>query len=799
MEDILDESARLEAALEDAQKNNEEKKRAFSTMKNIMDSLNILIYVVVPETGEILFINDKMRKSFGIEGDAGIGKYCYKLFRGAECRCAFCPCSQLGGEPDKTVEWEEYVPNFERDACHPGSYIDWLDGTKGYLQYTYDTTELIRAIKQAEQSSRIKSDFLAKMSHEIRTPMNAIIGIAELVLREETTLSVRSHVSIIKQAGVNLLSIINDILDFSKIESGKLEIAVEEYTLSSLVQDIINIIRTRVSDSRLRFWVNIDSDIPNTLIGDETRIRQSVLNLLSNAVKYTENGFVSFSINGKIAPGNIVVLSIEVADSGKGIKEEDLPILFGNFVQLDAAKSKNIEGTGLGLAITRYLVEAMGGEIAVSSKYGEGSIFTITLPQKIFSAEKLASVEKAEEKNVLIYERREVCVDSILQTMADLGVRCTLVKTASDFCEKLSGGEYSFAFIAANLYKSVKETRSVIETNSRIILIADFGESTFLRDLTVLYTPIYAIPVANILNGVPDKFINGHNNSTAKFTAPSAKVLIVDDINTNLKVAEGLLLQYRIQVDLCSSGKEAIEAIKSKKYDLVFMDHKMPEMDGIETTKYIRALSAENPYYKYVPIIALTANAVSGAREMFLKNEIDDFLSKPIDTVKLNAILEKWIPEEKRGNSARENDEASIEITNTSTENIDGEGVNIINEPGKELSIEGVNVKKGVMLCGGKFEDYLEMLAVFLQDGLDKIHEIGTSLKAGNLHLYVIYVHALKSAAAVIGADELSRMAKDLEAAGNRKDMAYIQMHNDELLSALKSLTNDIGEALKTD
>jgi len=652
-------------------------------------------------------------------------------------------------------------------------------------QNILDTSaQLDEAVKKANEANNAKSEFLAKMSHEIRTPLNAIVGMAELALREDMSDAAYEHNLTIRQASTSLLSIINDILDFSKIEAGNLEIIPGEYLLSSLVHNVVSIIRTRMSDSRLRFLVNIDSNIPNALLGDEIRIRQVILNLLSNAVKYTEKGFVSFSISGKTVSKSVVVLTIEIADSGRGIKEEDIRNLFRDFVQIDIEKNKGIEGTGLGLPIARSLVDAMGGEISVSSKYGFGSTFTVTLSQQIRSSEKLASVENPKEKNVLVYERREACADSILRTMDNLGVSCALVKTVAEFYEKLSDNEYPFAFVAANLYQSVKEMYPPLETNARIALVVEFGEPIFSVDFAILHTPIYSIPVANVLNGVSDRFNASYNNSPSavRFTAPSARVLIVDDINTNLKVAEGLLLPYQMQVDLCSGGKEAIEAVKSRKYDLVFMDHRMPEMDGIEATEHIRALGVENPYFKYVPIIALTANAVSGAKEMFLENGFDDFLSKPIDTIRLDFILEKWISKEKRTCATRENNEAVA--------------AKKLDTP-KGIEIERVNVEKGILLCGGKLEDYLETLAVFLQDGFEKIDEIKMSLEAGNLPLYVTHVHALKSAAAIIGADELSGMAKDLERAGNQKDGEFIQTRNADLLSALESLTNNISKVLK--
>ncbi|MCL1992289.1 MAG: ATP-binding protein [Spirochaetes bacterium] len=534
------------------------------------------------------------------------------------------------------------------------------DKVIGLLSIGRDMTAHKRAMEAANDANKKKGEFLAHMSHEIRTPMNAISGMAELSLNSDRPDLIREYVGTIKHASASLLAIVNDILDFSKIEAGKIEIVSKEYSLASLVNDVINITKVKAADSRLRFMVNIDSRLPDALIGDDIRVRQVLLNLLSNAFKYTERGFVTFFVSGEADVGadggadgeNEIVLTFQIADTGLGIREEDMEKLFSEYAQFDLEKNRGVEGTGLGLPIVKRLLDKMGGEINVFSEYGKGSRFTVTLPQKFGSDKPLVTVKNPHEKRALAYEPREIYRNFMSSAFNSLGVPADFAASGEDLREKALAGGYPFVFMAMKKYKKHAELLEDVKKKCKVVVLSEFGHAVSDPDISVLGMPFHSIILASILNSSNQSAAVTYNQNdkfVSRFTAPDANILVVDDIVTNLKVAKGLLLPYKANVDICKNGATAVEAVKANSYDLIFMDHKMPGIDGIEATHRIRELAdASDSYFKTVPIIALTANVISGSKEMFLDNGLNDFLSKPIDTVKLEQILELWLPKEKR-------------------------------------------------------------------------------------------------------------------------------------------------------
>jgi signal transduction histidine kinase/FixJ family two-component response regulator/HPt (histidine-containing phosphotransfer) domain-containing protein len=644
----------------------------------------------------------------------------------------------------------------------------------------YFLIRLAMAKIHSDDENRAKSSFLARVSHEIRTPMNSILGMSEIIMRKNVSEEIYEYISTIRQAGTTLLSIINDILDFSRIESGRVEIESKPYSISSLINDVVNVIRIRLMDKPINFFVNVDRRIPAELIGDEVRIRQILINLLNNAVKYTQEGYIFLDIRAEPLEAGQVRLIVRVQDSGIGIRNEDRERLFSDFTRVDLENNLHVEGAGLGLSITKTLCTVMGGDIGVESEYGTGSVFTARVIQRYQSEQEAAVVKSSKTLKVLLFEERPLFAEHFLSAMNNLEVTTERSPTIDDFIASLSGDSYGkrydYAFVSSRYAdRSIPAWRQAM-SKIKLIIMIEIGDISGYRNVGSIHLPVYSTILANLLNGEVNV-----NHSLYDFririTAPDARALIVDDIATNLRVAAELMAPYGLKIDTCLSGARAIEMVKHNKYDIIFMDHMMPEMDGIATTRAIRAMGDSDPYYRRLPVIMLTANAVFGQREMFLQNGIDDFLPKPIEVRHLNDILEKWIPKVKQKKSS------SPVLWD-------------FEEDRSLLSINGVNAQTGLRNAGDSLKAYKKVLAVFIADADERIPRIEATLSEGNLGLYTTLVHAIKGASRSIGADYIGELAAELEEAGHAENMVIIREKTGIFLEKLQILRDSIADTL---
>jgi CheY-like chemotaxis protein len=430
----------------------------------------------------------------------------------------------------------------------------------------------------------------------------------------------------------------------------------------------------------------------------------------------------------------------------------------------------------------------MGGDITLESVYGKGSVFTAELPQKVRNNTVIAQVENPELKPVLLYERRVIYGESVFYTLQNLGVSVAVVEPEK-IREELLAEKWAYIFVSPDAGEWVLNFIRENKLKAIMVLLAKLEEMAIYKYTPKIMIPTYAAPVANILNGVMEN--KPHENTDMRFTAKGAKVLVVDDINTNLIVARGFLEAYQMEVHTCNSGKKAVKLVRENRYDMIFLDHMMPEMDGIETAALIRAMDGD--YYRNVPIIALTANAVVGMRDMFLEKNFNDFISKPIGLRQLDEMLLKWIPKDKQQQGK------TVPLTVSAWEiNTEAGTPAALNDEWDELTEAGVNVKTGLSFTGGGAAGYCKVLAVFLRDAEERFSLLEQAPDEPARQMFVTCVHALKSAAASIGADAVSKQALELETAGNLNDTVVLENKLPLFRQSLGLLMEAIRRVLKT-
>lgn len=685
-----------------------------------------------------------------------------------------------------------------------------------WIKYRNQNEENIKnVISRYQKAERTKDDFLANISHEIRTPINTIAGMSEILANEDLRDDVREKVQDLQGASRNLVTLVSDMLDFAEIQSGKLELSESSYSLTSTINDIVNIINNQKKNKDIEFILDINTDIPALLVGDEQKLKRAMLNILSNAVKFTEVGCVVLEISCRRESYGIN-LCITVRDTGIGIDSSQLHNVFNSFSMVDTKRNRQEGGVGLGLAIAQAIIEKMGGFISVRSRKGEGSEFQIIVPQKVEQYEPMIVLENPLRFNVLVYiDMNQFFIpavkseygNNIRNITENLGIVVHVCRNLNELKRRIERNYITHIFITLYEYTMDESYFNGLAKQTGVVIILEETEAYRIHsdDIIRLYKPFYALPVSIILKGGKRyNNLNREDMNRNMFIAPDAKILIVDDNAINLRVESCLMKNYRFTIDTALSGMEALEKLESKDYDMVFMDHMMPEMDGVDTLHRIR--DKAGIYYANIPVIALTANAVAGAKEMLIAEGFQDFLSKPVEIASMHRILDKYLPDAKKiydfeddatdvqSGEAVHNDHEH-EIVYEQPQNPQAS----VNEPGAETAQEDtaadINEKQGTLYCGS-LEDFEDILKIHYEDYEENSQKIQAFYDSKDWKNYVILVHGLKSSMKSVGIMKLSDMCLELELAGKENRIDYILKNHNVMMAEYARIHDVIGNRL---
>ena len=653
-------------------------------------------------------------------------------------------------------------------------------------------------IARLEEINQRTEDFLANVSHELRTPINAVTGISSVMLKNEEDPEKKKDIFTIQMAGQRLFSQIEDILDYTEIDNEKVIVSEEAYIISSIVNDVISENQMQEREYMPELIFDLDAAMPAVFLGDGKKIKKILRHLVNNAVKFTKKGGVYVRIRA-LRKDYGANLCMTVSDTGEGISGEELEKITEGFYQTDGGRSRRAGGLGLGLPIVAGMVSCMEGFMQIRSEEGCGTTVSVSIPQRIADKKPMITLENRERlclacflkpEKYEIPEVRDYYNETITHMVEGMDVSIHRVFNIDELKALTGIYQITHLFIGAEEYEESSALFEDLADRMTVLVVADKHFVPLSGTKTkLLRKPFYCLPIANMLNA---ETVQGEVSFEGRrMLCPDVRVLVVDDEPMNLMVAEGIFREYEMQVKTVHSGMAALELCEKEDFDLVFLDHMMPEMDGVETLKRLRKLLTDSG--RTAIIIAFTANAVSGAREMFFKEGFDEFVSKPIEMAELERVLRNVLPK----SAVRYVDKDYK--TERNVENQDGgQSEGMQEQPMSDqrktdlLEKAGIHTITGLQYCLNNAEFYDELLVKFASDAGRKQEDIGRFFERKDWENYRIMVHALKSTARMIGAGALSDLARGLEDAAKDLDVEYIRMHHENLLFRYKETVQSI-------
>ncbi len=650
-------------------------------------------------------------------------------------------------------------------------------------------------VEELADSTRRLNDFLANVSHEIRTPINAILGLTGVCIEKEKDEEIKNEMAAVRGAGHRISEQINDILDYSEIDKGSLVVNRENYMIQSVINDII----VEINDERepdVELVINVDKTVPSIMHTDITKLKRIFWHLISNGIKYTKKGGVYVYISAKKHEYG-VNLCIEVTDTGKGMDAKELERVFEGFYQGDSSRTRSSNGLGLGLSIADGFARALGGFMKIESKEGVGTTVSVSIPQKVVDGTSVMTIENPEKVKIvgfLDFDKfsvpavRDFYDKTVKNSVEDLGVSMHRVNNIDDLKQLLDSIEPTHLFVAEEEYNN---NRDYIESLTNSILVCVIGNPTEAHPdksrVLWLNKPFYNCSVISVLR----KTVEDAFEKELRMKLEGVEVLVVDDEPMNLQVARMIFGKYGMKVYCASSGFESIEKCREKQFDIIFMDHMMPEMDGVEAMKQIRAVY--KPSGADVPIVALTANAVSTAREMFISEGFDGFVSKPIEFSELERVMKNVIPKNLISYERIEDDPVDEKEKNASTAGGPDQKAAVTESPLEGLNAIGIDTERGLMYSGNDEKFYLSLLEEYASESEKKVRELDSFVSEKDLASYAIKAHSIKSTSKMIGINELSETAKMLETAAKAGDEDIVEAAHEGFLRKYEKMMTDIN------